>query len=50
MWVEKNEMKRQMIKKKKSEGVGHLAGPVMEHATLDPGVVSLSPTLGIEIT
>ena len=29
---------------------GHLAGCFVEHVTLDLGVVSSNPTLGVEIT
>lgn len=35
---------------KKKTGLGILAGSVVEHATLGLEVVSLNPTLGVEIT
>ena len=28
----------------------HLAGQLVEHATLDLGVMNLRPTLGVEVT
>lgn len=38
------------IREVRMKHVGHLAGSAVKHASLDLGVVGLSPTLGAEFT